>query len=69
MTTYYVWRRGDGYVSSTCYSPTGSDFDILLVTDGWDEAKAAIVAARDDRHFATVAGWTQCRLKGDNFTS
>ena len=58
MDTYYVFRRDDGYVDAVAYSVADRvGFDILLVTTDWDEAKARIVAERDDRHFAVVAGW------------
>lgn len=57
MTTYYVFRRNDGYVDAVAYPGASGDLTILLVTEDWDEAKARIVAERDDRHFAVVATW------------
>lgn len=51
-TKYYVWRRSDGYVSSTCYNPNlpgacpGDTFDILMITTEWFEARARIAAER-----------------------
>lgn len=48
-TTYYVWRRNDGYVNATCYRPIegpGHTFEILLVTTNWPEAREAIIKAR-----------------------
>ncbi len=57
-TTYYVWRRDDGYVGATAYNPIQKDaFEILLTTTLWSEARDAIVANRDERHFSLVASW------------
>lgn len=54
-TTYYVWRRHspnpelDGYVNATCYDPNHASgcksdehYDVLLITEDWDEAKQVI---------------------------
>jgi hypothetical protein len=46
---FYVWRRSDGYVSSTRYPPLdypGQSFEMLLVTTNWPEAREKIKAER-----------------------
>jgi len=59
--TYYVWRRSDGYVGSTTYSPrNGRDtFEILLITTDWPQARQCIEDNRDERHQAAVASWAE----------
>lgn len=53
-TTYYVWRRNDGYVSATCYDPNvfnhcpGDTFEILLSTPIWSDAHDRIENERGE---------------------
>jgi len=51
---YFVWRRGDGYVGCTRYEPRGeplgnefNQFEILMQTDSWDEARELIETERN----------------------
>ena len=42
INTYYVWRRSDGTVGATTYDPNrmhfpNHTFEIILVTQDWDE--------------------------------
>ena len=55
LTTYYVWRRSDGYVDATTYPPgrayTDSNgflwsYDVLLTTTDWPEARSRIERER-----------------------
>jgi hypothetical protein len=48
-TTYYVWRRSDGYVAATTYPPRDQlnwSFEILLETDYWPRAREVIERER-----------------------
>ncbi len=48
-TTYWVWRRSDGYVSATASRPHAGrtdSFDILLETTDWPVARTRILAER-----------------------
>lgn len=65
-TTYYVWRRSDGYVNASAthrenFQPSnGKDkFEVLLITEDWAEALECIKANRDERHDAVVASWSR----------
>lgn len=59
---YVVWRRNDGYVASSQYRVRhpvagNSDFEVLLETEHWADARRCIEVNRDDRHRACVASW------------
>lgn len=60
-TTYFVWRRSDGYVSCTAYKPRDNvpkdSFELLCRTQDWGEAAIALETNRDARHKALVASW------------
>lgn len=50
-TTYYVWRRSDGYIGATAYDPSkwqwpNDAFEVLLVTQDWPTARQRIVDER-----------------------
>jgi len=51
VDTYWVWKRGDGYISATAYNPmkgprTLDTFTVLLETTDWPEARQRIVDER-----------------------
>jgi hypothetical protein len=45
-TKYRVWRRNDGYISATAYNVSTREFEILLVTEDWTEARDLIASER-----------------------
>lgn len=64
IKTYYVWRRNDGYVGCTARDAgradhLGDDFELLLETPDWEEARKAIEHHRavDDRHEIAISHW------------
>lgn len=47
-TTYYVWKRTDGYVAATTYPPIpASEFEVLLISAEWAECKQVIIDNRE----------------------
>lgn len=53
-TTYYVWRRSDGYVAASTYTPidyvsasgTEWSYELLTETDDWPTARDLIERER-----------------------
>lgn len=62
-TTYFVWRRSDGYVACTAYMPRDNppkdSFELLCETQDWGEAAIVIATNRDARHKVLVASWDE----------
>lgn len=58
---FIIWRRNDGYVGCTRYLPISAcEFEVLLRTASWTEAKALMDVERlDERHIAIVASWAE----------
>ncbi len=53
-TTYYVWRRSDGYVNASAYKPLNyltSTFEILLETTEWSLAYDRIIEERKNSDY------------------